>query len=261
MPPISGPASLFSASAPSRRRTNPARLSSSSPRARGTKISIPMRSFPGHENQPRAQEWKHHGRGHQHHALRHRVQPPAAPYINRRALAAVRANQLVLQPQPLAQLGPRRLLGDERIGPALDGESVLARRRDLAAPARRALDQRVVAQAALLQVERSGQPADATANDHRPRHRAIPHRIKVPSAIVPQLQLGGLASSLGACKYYQSNWGAGALGWPVLHRTCRSSGSMTNRLSRQWVQAGNGDESYKTNTFVGFCWMKHFRQV
>ena len=72
-----------------------------SPRAAGTKISIPMRSLPGHEIS-RERRMEHHGRRHQHHALGHGVQPPAAPYIGCGALAAVRAGQLVFQPQALA---------------------------------------------------------------------------------------------------------------------------------------------------------------
>lgn len=49
MPPINGPAILFSNSEPNRLRTNPARLSSSPSDRRGINISIPMRILPGQE--------------------------------------------------------------------------------------------------------------------------------------------------------------------------------------------------------------------
>src|SRR6266404_3641844 len=169
MPATRGWATRSSASRPRRRRTKAPRLSSGSP-PRGSTRSQAIRSLPGQEKSREA------SRRQQLKALGQRMQA-AAPDHKRAPEAIVGTDQPILQPDPLAQGEGPRLLGQERVGPALDEKAVTLLGLDGAAHPVRALEHGQLERPPLLprplpRAVGRGQPGDPRADDDEP-HRSV----------------------------------------------------------------------------------------
>ena len=173
MPDSSGSAILSSASAPSRRRTKSASVSSCPSRLGGIEQVQPHAQLAQRRDERREGERHELGRHDQQHAVGHRGRLAPVQHVDL-AHVVVGAQQPIFQPQLAGELHPPRLLGDERIGPGFDDE---ADRRP-SSPARSGCGRPSAApppapcsgaptrrSGLLLKIVRRAQPGDATADD------------------------------------------------------------------------------------------------